>query len=81
MRSRLSNYRFMAFKHDRRHKTTEEQIRREYRRFIRKNRKDRPNLYETPREIEMLAGVADTVEGQDMHERYELARYGHNECR
>lgn len=72
---------FMAFKHDRRHKTTEEQIRREYRRFIRKNRKDRPNLYETPREIEMLAGVADTVEGQDMHERYELARYGHNECR
>ena len=57
-------------------KTEEEQIRREYRRFIRKNRKDCPSSYETPREIEVLAGVADTPEGKMLHNKYEEARYG-----
>ena len=53
-------------------------IRRLYRRFIRRHRKERPAVYETPREIELAAGVADTPEGQKLHEEYELARYGRN---
>lgn len=54
----------------------EMKIRRVYRKFIRKHRKDRPAVYETPSEIEAAAGVADTPEGQRLHEAYELARYG-----
>ena len=56
----------------------EMKIRRVYRKFIRKHRKERPAVYETPREIELAAGVADTPEGQKLHEEYELARYGRN---
>lgn len=57
-------------------RSEEDKIRRAYRRFIRKHRKDRPAIYETPTEIEMAAGVADTAEGKTLHEQYELARYG-----
>lgn len=60
-------------------KTNEERIRREYRRFIKKHRKERPAPYETPREIEVLAGVAETLQGQEMHEQYERVRYGRKE--
>lgn len=63
-------------RHGRVPKTEEEQIRREYRRFIRKNRKDCPASYETPREIEVLAGVADTREAKTLHIKYEEVRYG-----
>ena len=56
--------------------TERERIRRQYRRFIRKHRKDRPAIYESPAEIEGNAGVARTEEGVKMHGRYETARYG-----
>ena len=57
-------------------KTEEERIRREYRRFIRKHRKDRPAANETPKEMESIAGVAETSEGIALHEKYEYVRYG-----
>ena len=57
-------------------RTEEEKTRRRYRRFIRKHRKDRPAVYETPTEIEVAAGVADTEEGKELHKQYEQARYG-----
>ncbi len=57
-------------------RTEEEKMRRRYRKFIRRHRKDRPAKYETPTEIETEAGVADTEEGKELHKQYELARYG-----
>lgn len=57
-------------------KTEEERIRRIYRKFIRKHRKERPEVYETPTEIETAAGVADTEMGKALHEQYETVRYG-----
>ena len=56
-------------------RTDEDRIRRLYRKFIRKHRKEVPAIYETPTEIEMAAGVADMEEGKAMHEKYEQARY------
>ncbi len=53
-----------------------ERIRRQYRRFIRKHRKERPAAYESPAEIEAAAGIAQSEEGKEMHGRYEYARYG-----
>ena len=61
--------------------TDEERIRREYRRFIKKHRKELPAAYETPTEMEILAGVTETVKGQELHGKYEHARYGRNEIR
>lgn len=57
-------------------KTEEDKIRRLYRKFIRKHRTEHPAAHETPTEIEMAAGVAETQEGKVMHEQYEMARYG-----
>lgn len=57
-------------------KSDEEKVRRQYRRYIRKHRKDRPEPYETPEEIEIAAGVADTEEGKELHGQYERVRYG-----
>lgn len=57
-------------------RTEEDKMRRRYRKFIRRHRKDRPAKYETPTEIETAAGVAETVEGKELHKQYELARYG-----
>lgn len=53
-----------------------EQVRYQYRRFIRKHRKEKPGAYETPYEIETLAEVAESEEGKIMHRMYEEARYG-----
>lgn len=53
-----------------------ERIRREYRRFIRKYRKERPARYESPTEIERNAGIAENEETKELHRQYELARYG-----
>lgn len=53
-----------------------ERIRRQYRRFIRKYRKERPAVYESPAEIEAGAGIAQSMEGEEMHRRYEYMRYG-----
>lgn len=52
-----------------------ERIRRQYRKVIRKNRKDRPAVYETPTEIETYAGIAQTDAGNELHRQYEWARY------
>ena len=60
-------------------RTEEDKIRRSYRKFIRKNRKDRPAKFETPTEIETAAGVVDTTEGKELHKMYEFARYGFRE--
>ena len=57
-------------------RSEEDKMRRRYRKFIRRHRKDRPAKYETPTEIETAAGVAETVEGKELHKQYELARYG-----
>lgn len=53
-----------------------ERIRKEYRKTIRRHRKDRPAIYESPAEIEANAGIAGTEEIAALHTRYELARYG-----
>ena len=53
-----------------------DRIRKEYRRTIRRHRKDRPASYESPTEIETYAGIAESPEGQALHKHYELARYG-----
>lgn len=57
-------------------RTKEDKMRWLYRKFIRKHRKELPAIYETPKEIEMAAGVADTEEGKAIHEKYEQVRYG-----
>lgn len=53
-----------------------ERIRREYRRFIRRHRKERPAHYESPTEIEKNAGIVENEECREIHRQYELARYG-----
>lgn len=55
--------------------TETERIRRQYRRMIRKYRKDPPGQHETPYEMETYAGIADTEEGKRLHEIYEQVRY------
>ncbi len=53
-----------------------ERIRKEYRKMIRRHRKDRPARHESPTEIERNAGIAENADMQALHDRYELARYG-----
>ncbi len=53
-----------------------ERIRKEYRRTIRRYRKDMPARHESPAEIEQNAGIRDDADIQLLHDRYELARYG-----
>lgn len=53
-----------------------ERIRKEYRKYIRRYRKDRPARYESPTEIERNAGIAESEESKKIHKQYELARYG-----
>ncbi|MGN0483416.1 MAG: hypothetical protein ACI4HI_07675 [Lachnospiraceae bacterium] len=57
-------------------KTEEERVRAQYRKMIRKHRKDRPKPAETPTEMEQLADVYDTPQGKELHVRYEQVRYG-----
>lgn len=68
----------VRIKKQRRKKTEQteiENIRQKYKREIRKHRKDLPECYETPFEIETKAGIAETKEGKELHECYEKARY------
>lgn len=60
----------------RRNLSERERVRRDYRKTIRRHRKDRPAAYESPIEIEINAGIADSEEGRELHRHYELARYG-----
>lgn len=61
----------------RRRKLSErERIRKEYRKTIRRHRKDRPAAYESPDEIETNAGIAGREDVKELHRNYEAARYG-----
>lgn len=51
-------------------------VRRRYRKMIRKHRKDRPAVYESPAEIEANAGLSENEEMQKLHIEYEEVRYG-----
>ena len=53
-----------------------ERIRKEYRRFIKRHRKEHPARHESPTEIEQNAGIAGSKECKELHKQYELARYG-----
>ena len=64
------------FRIDRRKLSERERIRKEYRRFIRRHRKERPARHESPTEIEKNAGIADDEECKVLHKQYEMARYG-----
>lgn len=64
------------FKKEDKKDTDKEKIRRQYRKVIRKHRKEKPYPYETPLEIETEAGIAGSEEGKRLHVQYEEARYG-----
>ncbi len=53
-----------------------ERIRKQYRKTIRRHRKERPAIYESPSEIEVRAGIAGDKDCIRLHNDYELARYG-----
>ena len=53
-----------------------ERVRKEYRKYIRRYRKERPARHESPAEIEKNAGIAESEECKELHRHYELARYG-----
>lgn len=53
-----------------------EKIRRRYKKMIRKHRKEKPAVFESPIEIEELAGLKDNEEMQKLHKEYEAMRYG-----
>lgn len=53
-----------------------QRIRRKYKKTIRKHRKDRPAPYESPAEIEALAGLEQDEQMQKLHVQYETVRYG-----
>lgn len=53
-----------------------QRVRRKYRKTIRKHRKDRPAPYESPAEIEALAGLEQDEQMQKLHVQYETVRYG-----
>lgn len=53
-----------------------QRIRRKYKKTIRKHRKDRPAPYESPAEIEALAGLGQDEQMQKLHVQYETVRYG-----
>lgn len=53
-----------------------ERIRKVYRKTIRRYRKERPAIYESPSEIEVRAGIANREDCMKLHDDYELARYG-----
>lgn len=56
--------------------TERERIRRQYRQTIRRHRKDRPAVSETPYEIERNAGIEQNEEQRALHVLYEKVRYG-----
>lgn len=60
----------------RRRLSDRERIRKEYRKYIRRYRKELPARHESPIEIETNAGIAENEECKEMHRHYELARYG-----
>lgn len=51
-------------------------VRRTYRRMIQTYRKDKPEPWESPAEIEEKAGLAEDTGMQELHLKYENVRYG-----
>ena len=51
-------------------------VRRTYRRMIQTYRKDKPEPWESPAEIEEKAGLAEDAGMQELHLKYENVRYG-----
>ena len=62
-------------KSERLRRREDHKIRKAYRKFIRKHMEDIPNVFETPHEIEVAAGVAHMAQAQQLHEAYERVRY------
>ena len=56
--------------------TEKEKVRRQYRRAIRRYRKEKPGIYESPEEIEAGAAFPPGFDSVALHEAYEQARYG-----
>ena len=56
--------------------TQKEKVRRLYRRTIRRYRKEKPGVYESPAEIEAGASFPPGFDLTALHEAYEQARYG-----
>lgn len=56
-----------------------EKIRKEYRQHIRKYKKELPDSYDSPYEIESKAGIEKESTTQEIHTRYEQARYDREE--
>lgn len=67
---RVKNNRFFI------HNRQENNIRAQYRRYIRRHSKGIPAEYETPYEIEKAAGIEQLQETKHIHSLYESARYG-----
>lgn len=72
-KDRLQSIRRSGRSHD---QSYQAQIRRKYRRKIRKHRKDTPYPSEAPNEIEYAAGLSNDSEMQQLHTIYEQVRYG-----
>jgi hypothetical protein len=56
------------------------QIRRRYKRTIRKSTKGRPTFWASPLELESQAGLAESANMQRLHGYYEKARYSKEGC-
>jgi hypothetical protein len=56
------------------------QIRRRYKRAIRKSTKGRPTFWASPSELESQAGLAESADIQRLHGYYEKARYSREGC-
>ena len=56
--------------------TEKEKVRRQYRRAIRRYRKEKPGIYESPEEIEAGAAFPPGFDCAALHDAYEQARYG-----
>jgi hypothetical protein len=56
------------------------QIRRRYKRAIRKSTKGRPTFWASPSELESQAGLAESADMQRLHGYYEKARYSREGC-
>jgi hypothetical protein len=56
------------------------QIRRRYKRTIRKSTKGRPCAWASPSELESHAGLAESADMHKLHDYYEKARYSKDGC-
>jgi hypothetical protein len=58
------------------HQPLNQQIRRRYKKMIRKATKGQPSKWATPTELEKQAALSDRPDVQALHDAYEQARYG-----